>query len=665
MVPSERKIDFEAGKVVLSGKTHNFERIKPLYGSKFTLKLLKAWEHQFKNDNQNTTEKKCGALRRLLMWIAAEAHKDQMIREVFEALQACDHNAIDFILFRGVLDKYVSKLRDPEDEDIVRSKNLLTRKPIIEATSTVLQRLAKEGLWPDIGSIKSISSKLLKLGNTPSLGELMPGRVFKAREPSSELPEEIVRRSKERLYALRKIMERELLQSYALFLEGQKLLKRKPVVSPDQLDQWLHAPKGPVPGLLRKWIHRDRSKPADQGLTCLLHWLFSKKRNRVATTQVPIRARWLLDAYGGVDLVTSYLEARHDALLPAYTIALIDTGFNVQTCDDLPRNPFVKSVVNGRTRIETVSAKKNRSGGDTVSAAIGKGWFELSNKTKRGISGVEVIKIWQKMSQPIWQRAKAQGDNVHRYLWIIPSGRSNKNAVIRYDAFAFKHWWGQFMRRHERHPIIGGLPIQRKMIRPTVLQLRAVQKSFTYEVAQTLAGHKHTGTTMSYLSRAWFRNFLSREIRKFQNLYEAALVKDIRDVSDKLGISINELDSRISLAEETGLGFVCAQRFVKKPNHQDCNSIEACATCNFRRFVPTDSALRALVLTNISLLAQWEEFSVANGERWKKVWLPYLALSQAILNKLLSGPYRWKTLRAKDEIKRAIKSGKLVMVPLW
>lgn len=353
------------------------------------------------------------------------------------------------------------------------------------------------------------------------------------------------------------------------------------------------------------------------------------------------------------------------ALLAAYTIVLIDTGYDIGSCDDLPAHPFVGVSVRGKQRIATVSAIKMRAKGQVVDAVLVDGEADLATSHEAsGVSGVRAIQMWQEMSQPFRDCGP-----VPDKLWILPRKSGLASGILPYLPHSFKYQWTAFLRRHANDPVIGGLPLQRRMIRPTVLQIRATRNNFDHALAQIAGNHASAGQTYRYLSRPWFKAQLDKQIRAFQDLFEASLGRGIDDLSSKLGIAPAELERRTELADETGLGFVCLDPMAGiQPNTtagQRCHRLERCAGCSLRRFVPTERALEALVLFNAALKEQETAFSAANPARWATVWMPYLALTEVFIDKLRSSHRRQRLTAAERRVAERRAAGDLWPITLW
>lgn len=417
----------------------------------------------------------------------------------------------------------------------------------------------------------------------------------------------------------------------------------------------------------------DQVFPADdfaKRVPAVLRLVSACSSGGLCVIDVDHRVQRLIETTGGAEFLLRHLEGRSIALTASYVLVLIDSGFNLQSCDELGAEPFVEQTTHGARRIATISASKMRARGEMVEATLVDGEAELPLEIQGSeLSAVKAIQIWQEMSAPIRSRALAAESPVADRLWIYPKGKLTAGEVRQYNYFTFKNWWHQFLKRHRDNPVIGGLHIQPRMIRPTVLQIAAAHDNFEHRVAQLIGGQKSAAVATGYLSRPWFRKVLAEKIREFQNLFEATLATGLRDIAHKLGIEPDELERRQNTGLETGLGFHCLdptgghQPDIEKG--RTCTKLDACATCSLRRFVATDSALDALVLFNRALREQGPEFEKRNPRRWNQAWLPYLALTEALIDKLNDSFRRPRLSAARTRIEEGVSNGSLVPLTLW
>lgn len=651
---------------VLFGRTFTFDEFVPLYGRTFAAGLAAAWERANQLQRPKPTIKRLAAVKRLFVWLAAQdALGDSGVAgEVYREFRDNGVLGVPKLDWCDAVDAFCERLRNPACTDVIDSPNMLTRRNIVQYLSAGLRQIADTGFLPHVGPLKGCGYGQLSGGNIPALFELSKGKKTRTAFPQP-LPNKdiaaLAELSRVRLAALRSCAVRRLLQEYQIFRRGQELMQRPDLPSPDEFENAL-ATK------VTKNLFSVLPDDPDGMLGGLLRFVSFRRQNRLFVRREHYPIQVLVSHLGGAELLVRQLEGTIDALVAAYAIVLIDTGFDIGTCDDLPANPFIGEVRSGHQRIATISAIKIRSGGKVVEAVLLDGEFDLQVKVPgQELGSVTAIRMWQEMSAPL--RARASDPKTADKLWLIAGGSLNQGQPRLCYATAFKMAWNRFLKEIQGDEQIGGLPIQRRMIRPTVLQLRAAANQFEYTAPQAMANHSRSGMTMRYLGATWFKAELARRIREFQDLYEAAAASGIKDAAGWLDIPAAELDRRQAKAVDTGLGFVCLEPRkgiqLGTTKGEPCTRLDACATCPLRRFVPTSESLVALVVFNSALREQSSAFQAGNPERWATTWLPHLALTEGIIAALENGPHRPKLGRAREEARHRLATGEVAMPRLW
>ena len=217
--------------VRLQGVLHDFSDLIPAYGSNFTSRLLDVFTSKYVHATGSTTERRSKNLRRLLLFWATRALDDaeqgRPVGRVYKALMEGTHAAIVREDMVDAVDEYVRALRDLRDFSVVSTTNELTRQNIIESLSPILQELAKEGLWPDVGPLKGLRGSRVSRGNNiPALGELVVGSSAQAAASSARNGgADIIELSRKRLMRLRQLFEEALLKEEAKFDRQAELTK--------------------------------------------------------------------------------------------------------------------------------------------------------------------------------------------------------------------------------------------------------------------------------------------------------------------------------------------------------------------------------------------------------------------------------------------------------
>lgn len=228
--------------------------------------------------------------------------------------------------------------------------------------------------------------------------------------------------------------------------------------------------------------------------------------------------------------------------------------------------------------------------------------------------------------------------------------------------------WKRFVERHLKGTVLEGLHITPQMVRTTVLQVADARDGFRRTVARAMGQHSDR-VAPAYLDRPWMREALSRNIREFQSRMEAALCADISGVAARLGMTEEELLSKKALAMETGLGFLCLEGMEGEqpipPGATRCDQVDACVGCRMRRFVPTETALVALCLFNMSLRRAESGFAQANPERWSAAWMPWLAMTEALIAHLRGGYHKRRFETSLAEAEAGLSAGRYALPSIW
>jgi hypothetical protein len=245
----------------------------------------------------------------------------------------------------------------------------------------------------------------------------------------------------------------------------------------------------------------------------------------------------------------------------------------------------------------------------------------------------------------------------------------DRRDIRRPDACSWKYQWSYLLEDYADDAEIGGLALQRRMIRSTVCLLQDAAAGGDARVVAKLAQHSSSRvTTRYYLNKSYIRRRLDDLIRDFQHLLEAQMLPSGKDRAAQIGTSEAELRGRKERAIDNGIGFVCADPWAgAQPDQHSsmCTKLEACPTCPLMRFIPSPQSIEALVIFRRSLEASFDEFAARNPERWSAVWLPALALATAAQEMLAAGPKRRMLDDAIRNADSALTSGKAQLFLPW
>ena len=548
--------------VTISGMNLDFTKLVPLYGSSAATKLASAWHQQFVGWGKSQTAMRFRDFTRFLKWIAARAEvaPNSVEAAFFLGVQRCQSTSLTQSVVHAAGEAWATRLRDRDCFEIVSTTNLLSRRALLESVSVCLQRLARSGLWANPGRLRPVISGKIVGGNLPSLGEL--NKVSREKLRGWVKPQhgnldwqEVIRLNETRLARLRSICARDLAVGVAKWERGQALIADPaiPVAgNPEELHELLrslHLRRRALPDA-------ELQKVRDRALGLLVKYLAltdPHRRTFLDMRETPICSH--VTHAGGWRNALEHVEGGFRSLLAAQTIVMIDTGFNVSTCERLAASPFIGDVTRGKVRIITVAAAKLRARGEIQEGLLLEGADIDASRADGAISGAEAIRCWQRLSARLRATAVAHGMREADQLWITVAYNSD---LVRTTAThqLVDHFWHIFLDENFDDPIIGGLPIRRQMIRPTVLQLESARGNFEHALAARLGQHKQAATTMRYLSRPWFKALLASKMRTYLNAFEAAVAAPIPGAVDAIGSTAAHQES-LDHATATGLGFLC------------------------------------------------------------------------------------------------------------
>ena len=677
-----------------------------LFGEAFAVRLAQALPDL--PGSPRTIESRIKRFKQWLGWVAANAKEKAAVSRDCEAV--CAHLAsartdpVDEELLGRVCQAYAEFLAECGVDGRPRTP-LGTRRGMVSAVLTVLRSI---GGRIGLNAVRATTRVEARPGDRtdethPSLAEITRlGRVDWS-NPDHAISEllghagadtqslsfdvkmrAIASLNTTRLAALRRVMEDELAAAYDRFLVGERLLSLPGMPSPEEAVTVLD--RDGCDGTVSAWVTQVTGGEPERALGLALMWMLAKAKDgvlpdvsghgsyRLLVTHNAAAREMLGSKKGDRGLLVSpkMVLQEHVALgwrgwTAAFGILLIDTGWNIQPLMDLPCDPFVGGASSGtRTVVVTkvMEAFKNRSGQnvDAVLAEVGGEGISLPTVPSNGnrFSGVQVVEMVRRMTG----RLRSGRDDGP--LFLCSYYKSDIPAVP--DVQIQSKWWKAVLADHEDDPVIGGLPIVRPMIRKTLLDIAAMENSGDHTPGQLLANHASGATTMQrYLRSPWFRREMANHIRRFTGLFEATLASGIADVTARLGISAEEFATRRSVAMETGLGFACLSATTgTEDGERRCADLDRCHLgCASRRFVPTEQGLVSLVLTNRSLKAAEAEWIIQSPDRWREVWMPLLAETEAYIARLRDSTYRQRLGAAEATVESSLREGDLSLIVPW
>lgn len=659
-------------RIRLGGGVVDFGGLMEPYSAEFVARLLDAFAQEYGHGNIPRPSVAASAIRKFLLFVASHALSgraaDAMSRFYTALIEGRAPEKQDL---NESVALAIDILRELNDFTFVATRNLRTRDSFATILKTTLRALAPLGFWPRLDSQRTNICTRPDGHSTPSLGELI------ASSSDAEVSGigDVMMRSRVRLAAVRACLAQILDEEWRVFQEGRTRLNSHTAAPLELIAKAVR--KLPSDYGLKRYRESRHSDvaavfPIADENTRMANLLTYQEQVVGGPLRIgPAHHGWwrLVKVCGGEDRLNRMIAGSGRAFVAAQTIILIDTGFNLQPCSEMLVEPVCLEARHGKQVLSTLTSHKMRAAGKIVASVLSNYEGEVELKRADGqIGALTVISRWREMSRLSRKRAAEQNDGSDRFLWLLPDGLRRDGRVT--NTPRVYEIWAKINDELNRVPALAGLHITRKSIRTTMLQLHAADASLEVAVVALVAGHVSQATSItSYLNRKWFHHELDRLIRHFQDQFEAILLDEEKVSADLLGLGALELADRRRSAIESGLGFACADPLA---GHQPgttpdvaCTKLEACVSCGLLRFAPTDSAMRALVITELSLTAAWDEHVAQNPERWALLWMPLLALARATLQRLRGG-YRRRTLETiETRVAAEVREGAIALVKPW
>lgn len=355
----------------------------------------------------------------------------------------------------------------------------------------------------------------------------------------------------------------------------------------------------------------------------------------------------------------------------ALGVLLCDTGWNLQPMRDLPRDPFVfRSSTNTYIAERSfIGSFKNRANhhvlgylgeqsvltGERLEIAQlvwqdtikelgtreqhdGYATFPINPDGDSKLSGVDVILRYQAMAEAL--RENLKDPVAEDYFWIYLQQQSGTP----------RHWTAassgvEFSKTHTTNIILSRPGVHSKSIRQTVLMIRYGDTGSMTAVASS-AGHSTTRVIMPhYLNKPTVNVELDKNIRNYQNIVEALMVRDLdpNKVAAAFESKPENFERLRRLAIKTGVAASLGLYDNMILDHAE-----------ILRFAPTDDRLLELFCIHRKLRLM--QVSYLNQERFRREFLPLLAWVKAIGREVFAshlGPrYRHAARRASGLLRR-------------
>ena len=366
--------------------------------------------------------------------------------------------------------------------------------------------------------------------------------------------------------------------------------------------------------------------------------------------------------------ISKYIEVENYALFCAFMILLVDTGLNPSVIHDLPTDCIEDTDI---PEIKIIWGWKDRANGQKVESTV-----RLDDGN--AINSLQVIEIVREMTKRLRKLAfegnaqyeiGCESPEDYRNLFIKRGLRTDEPKHVLISTGLYNVQRESLKRFKNAHDSLSGYDFAPANIRTSIRIRDFVAGDLNADIARVNSAHSSIRITSGYVMRTMSKMAMDQEIRRFQNLFETVMIQDIPGAAEKLGFTTVEYEENLKKAFRTGLGTIC-QHLKKNVSGEivdlkegiDCDG-DDCPDCPLMQVVPASSEnLIDLVLHSRYLRENSESLKSQNPERWAKVHMKWLALTEAALDRLKSSSYVSRRL-LNDAIEKANKFSRLAFLP--
>jgi len=453
--------------------------------------------------------------------------------------------------------------------------------------------------------------------------------------------QELMRINANRLAAIRSCAEKDFTKWVDVWNKGQEAVGRCDL-SFEEIVQRLTTRKEVFPE------HDDRIS-----LSRLLRYFVSHPNHKgriFDSDALPKPVSREVSRHGGIQFVQAYLFPHPDLTTAVITLILCDTGANISVALELGLD-CLQSSPDPTHRI--IAGHKLRGAGKLIIN-------ELPIKDRfHEVSTIQAVTTYQQISKIIRELASKEASKL---LFLQVARISGVKGV----GFTWAKWFRSFVTRH---PEISDLPIQSKMIRPSVLMQAEYDKESGIFGAAATADHTSVRTTNSYVFRYPNKMVWERMIREFQALFQAVSIYSIKRAAERLGLTTRQVKKLFGEACRTGLGVACLNpRGGVQPGSikgEICTQLQNCCSCPNRIVVATVENLKDLIIWHQHLENNRREWELSRPEKWAKDWLPWLVFTRVVIEQASRGRTAAQFSAAKRVAESQLRNGNVNLPCLW
>lgn len=336
--------------------------------------------------------------------------------------------------------------------------------------------------------------------------------------------------------------------------------------------------------------------------------------------------------YGGQKSIEPMLIPDSDVVGAVLTLYLVESGANVAVGRTLNRECSEKSDVEGYRRI---TGFKARAKGKPIIVDLPEDSFSV-----RAINWL--LSAGKRLPEYVKGVGTPTSDEDRLFLMRIG------DRVQLMTPHWYTSWFKEFATTI---PQLATLNLTPNMIRPSVLLHASLSNDG--RLMTGMAWAQHTQNVSQGYQQKWpTRLRYDQLMRQFLVSFESLVMKNVPEAAAKLGINPEQFEARLGNLQATGLGTFCRDaRGRSGIENAHCSTIDCWNDCPNMLIVAEVEAIAALQLWQTALRKAQPEMERDQPERWDRVWLPWLCLTDVVEEKMVRGMIKiWNsaTKRAQE-----------------
>lgn len=322
--------------------------------------------------------------------------------------------------------------------------------------------------------------------------------------------------------------------------------------------------------------------------------------------------------YGGITAIETMLIPDARTVGAALTLYLIDSGANVSVGRTLNRECSEKSDLAGYRRI---TGHKARAQGKPIIVDLPE---EASSV--RAIDWL--LSAGCRLPEQVKNTDSSNSDRDRLFLMRL-GGRVQ---------LMTPHWYTNWFKEFASSiTALKDLRLTPNMIRPSVLLHASLSNDG--RLMTGMAWAQHTEKAAQGYQQKWpTRLRYDQLMRQFLGSFESLVMKNVPEAAEKLGITPEEFEARLGNLQATGLGTFCRDGRGRPGSYgASCSTVDCWNDCPHMLIVAEVEAIASLQLWQTALRQAQPEMERDHPERWDKVWLPWLCLTDVVEENMVRG----------------------------